>query len=168
MPTPWFYPSVVTQYCEADVHVPWISVDDNFTQINLVRTKTDLRHIANSLVNDMKMKTYFLVLTGFNFTNLPDTITGIEADINIRRTGRITDETIQLYKNGVGGLGGNVGTANLANQQLYGSANSLWGLETLDAVLLDQNFGLVLRYQTHPSWPHQTTPNMEHVQIRVW
>jgi hypothetical protein len=162
----WIYPTVVTQFCEADVHVPWINIDQDFTQINLVRSQRDLRHIANPLVNDIKMKTYFLVLKGFEFINLPDVITGIEAYIDIRRTGRITDETIQLYRNGP--LGGNLGTGKLDNLQTYGGANSLWGLESISPNILDEEFGLVLRYQSHPNWPHQTTPNMEHVQIRVW
>ena len=175
MPTEWSYPSIVTQYCEADAHVPWIGIDSDFKQMNLVRTKTDLLKMSNPMANDMPMKTYYLVLTGFNFKNVPTTISGIETFINIRRGGRITDETISLWCNGQA-LGANLATGNIdgygniviLNEHTYGAPTDLWGLESLDSGLIDNNFGLVLRYQTHPRYVHRSTPLMEHVQMRIW
>lgn len=166
MPTPWFYPSTLTQFTEADAHVPWLNIEDNFTQINLVRSERDLRHISNTLVNDIKMKTYYLVLTGFNWSGLPDTISGIEAYVSVRRYGRITDDTVRLY-NGEA-IGDNRADPDLSNAKTYGAPTDLWDVEDLTAASFDENFGLILRYQTHPNWPHQSTPCMDHVQIRVW
>lgn len=175
MPTEWTYPTTITQFCEADVHIPWTEIDNDFTQINLVRTKTDLLHMSNPLVNDMRMKTYYLVLTGFEFVNPPEVISGIESFINIRRGGRIVDETIQLWANGQA-LGANLATGNIdgygnlviLNEHTYGAPTDLWGLESFDPTLINDNFGLVLRYQTHPKYVHQTTAFMHHVQMRLW
>jgi hypothetical protein len=167
MPTNWFYPSVVTQFAEADVHVPWMKVDEEFTQINFVRTTVDLKHLSNPLVNDIRMKTYFLKITGFNWEDLPETINGIEASIDIRRIGRVTDETISLCINGQP-VGDNVGNADLSNIKTYGGNGMFWGLPSLDVASVDENFGLILRYQSHPHWCHQSTPNMNHIQMRFW
>jgi hypothetical protein len=175
MPTSWSYPTQVTQYCEADVHIPWINVDDKFTKINYVRSQKDLIHMSNPMVNDMRMKTYYLKLTGFEWDQVLDTVNGIEVMVNTRRGGRITDETVQLWSNG-NTIGANLARANLdgygniviLNEQTYGAPTDLWGLETLDASLVYQDFGIVLRYQTHPRYPHVTTPNIEHIQIRLW
>ena len=175
MPTTWFYPSVVTQYCEVDAHVPWLNTDDKFTQINLVRSAYDLRHISNPTTNDIRAKTYYVKLTGFNWKDLPNTVNGIEASINIRRGGRITDETVALCISGEQ-LGDNRATGNvnghgyitILDQMTYGGDGELWGVENITTADLDENFGLILRYQTHPYWCHQSTPNFTHVQLRVW
>lgn len=167
MPSLWSYPSVVTQYAEVPNHIAWKAVGDDFTQLNFVTTVSDLKHISNTAVNDIKMKTYYLVLTGFNWRELPDTIQGIEAQINVRRLGRITDETISLYLDQ--GIGGNKATADLSNERTYGSEIDLWDLEEITpAMLNDSNFGMVLRYQSHPSWPHSAAPIMQHIQLRAW
>jgi hypothetical protein len=176
MPTSWTYPTTASQYTDTDVHIPWLHNNETFTEIdlgsktyeiNLIYSAKDLLHISNTLVQDIRMKTYYLVLTGFNWRNLPITISGIEARINVRRTGRITDETIQLYHDAPIGI--NQATLDLSNDKLYGAPDSLWGsAEITRDMLTEPTFGIVLRYQSHPDWPHKVTPNMEHVQLRVW
>lgn len=167
MPSSWSYPSSVTQYAEVPNHIAWREVGNEFTQLNFVTTVTDLKHISNTAVNDIKMKTYYLVLTGFQWTDLPTSIAGIEARINVKRLGRITDDTVSLYLNQ--GIGENRANADLANDKTYGSETDVWGLETITSAMMnDPNFGLILRYQSHPSWPHSAAPIMQHVQIRVW
>jgi len=167
MPTKWTYPNTVIQYAESDVHVPWLNVGNEFDQINLVRASKDLLHISNSLMNDYKMKTYYLVVKEFDFDELPETISGIEVHINIRRSGRITDDTVQLYLNQP--LGENLATYQIQDIKTYGNQTARWGVENLTPELVDDpEFGIVLRYQSHPTTPHQTAPYMEHVQMRVW
>jgi hypothetical protein len=176
MPTSWTYPTTASQYTDAEIHIPWLHTNEEFTEIDLgsrtyeinqLHSAKDLLHISNTLVQDIRMKTHYLVLTGFNWRNLPTTINGIEARVNVRRTGRITDETIQLYADAP--IGTNQATLDLANDKTYGAADSLWGLPSIArSTLLDVGFGIVLRYQSHPNWPHKVTPNMEHVQLRVW
>lgn len=176
MPTPWTYPTTASQYTDADIHIPWLHTNEDFTEIDLgskvyeinqLRSAEDLLHISNTLVQDIRMKTYYLVLTGFNWRNLPTTITGIEAQINVRRTGRITDDIVHLYHETP--IGDNQATLDLSNNKTYGSADSTWGATSLTPEMLtNPAFGIVLRYQSHPDWPHKVTPNMEHVQLRVW
>jgi predicted extracellular nuclease len=166
MPTSWFFPSIVTEYAEVEEHVSWNNVGNNFTQINKISTTKNLLHIANLLVNDIKMKTRFLICTGFNWNNLPQNISGIEVYVGLRRQGRITDDTIQLYHNQ--SIGDNKATYDLAAVKTYGGENDLWGLGSIPASNLDVNFGIILRYQSHPSFPHSAAPIMDHVQLRVW
>ena len=167
MPTPWSYPTVVTQFCEADVHIPWHKTDEDFNKMNLIQTQRDLLHISNPLVNDIKMKTYYLVMTGFEWDDIPLTISGIEAEIHVRRVGRITDETVKLFHGAA--IGDNRATISLPDNKIYGADTDLWGLETIPTeIVTDNNFGIIIRYQSHPSIPHKSTPNMMHVQLRLW
>lgn len=178
MPTSWTYPTVASQYTDSDVHIPWMHNNTEFInssldlttpqyEINQLHSAKDLLHISNTLVQDIKMKTYYLVLTGFDWKNLPGSVSGIEARINVRRTGRITDEAIHLYQGAP--IGTNQATLDLSNDKIYGNETFLWGLEEISLGMLnDPDFGIVLRYQSHPNYPHRVTPNIEHVQLRVW
>ena len=122
MPTPWTYPTIASQYSESEHQVPWLHNNEPFAdveldlasrsyEINQIHSAKDILHISNPTVNDIKMKTSYLVLTGFNWKNLPDNISGIEARINVRRTGRITDDTVKLYYSGA--IGDNRATLDL-------------------------------------------------------
>lgn len=167
MPTEWTYPNTVIQYSEADVHIPWLNIEDNFDEINLVRTERDLVHIANSMMNDYKTKTYYLICKEFDWKNLPEQIQGIELYVNVKRAGRITDDTIQLHL--MQPLGNNLADYKIADLKVYGSETELWGLETITHEMLnDPEFGIVLRYQSHPTIPHKTAVYMNHIQMRVW
>ena len=166
MPTEWFSPTTISQYAESDIHVPWQGIDTDPLDVNAVRTTKDLLHISNMLANDLRMKTNYLVVTGFNWWNLPDTISGIEVKIHIDRVGRITDDTIQLY-NGAG-FSDNKANKDLSHLKTYGGEADLWGLTSIEPNDLNDTFGLLLRYQSHPNWPHRSTPNMRYIQIRVW
>ena len=124
MTTPWFYPNAVTQYGEIPQHVSWQGEDNNWAYLRTtdadVSTTRELLHIANSTVNDLKMKTYYLYLTDFGIADISDPILGIEVMIDMRRGGRITDETIQLrYNNDF--IGDNRASYQLDNNKIYGS-----------------------------------------------
>jgi hypothetical protein len=178
MPTPWTYPTIASQFCETDNHIPWIHDNESFIEhsidlttrayeINQIKSAKDLLHISNTLVQDIRMKTYYLLLTGFNWTYLPRRLSGIQARINIQRVGRITDDTIQLYQSIP--VSDNKADALLDNEKTYGSETDLWGtVELTPTDLVNSEFGILLRYQSHPAWPHKATPNMSHVQLRVW
>jgi len=166
MPTKWTYPNTCTQYTDADFHVSWMNVGEDFEEVNMIRGEKEIYHIANSLSNDRKNKTYYLVCKEFDWEDLPEIITGVEVYINIRRTGRITDDTIRLYNQGP--IGENMADNKIDDIKIYGSETSKWGLELTSEQFTDPEFGLVLRYQPHPSFPHSTTPYLQHVQMRVW
>jgi hypothetical protein len=169
MPTPWTYPNAVAQYTDADVHAHWMNVNEDFEYENLnsIRTEKEIYHIANSFSNDRRNKTYYLVFKDFQFENLPDVVSGIELYVNIRRTGRITDDTIRLHYNEP--IGENLAEIALDDIKHYGSPTTTWGgLTFTTEQLLDPEFGVVLRYQSHPSYPHSTTAYLQHVQMRIW
>ena len=171
MTTKWFLPNTISQYGEVEQHVPW--VEDKFIYVttddaNYLSTTHELLHIANSAVNNLKMKTYFLYLTDFKISFLPDIISGVEVEVNMKRGGRITDDTVQLrYENEF--MGENRATYTLDNSTVYGSPTDLWDVPALDSsILTDQSFGVGIRFQSHPSWPHREHPMINYVRIRVW
>lgn len=177
MPTAWTYPTVASQFYEFTTHVPWTNNTTKFVdteldltlpeyEISYLRTEKDLMHIPNTAVNDLKMKSWYLKLTGFKFRHLPESITGIEAKVNVKRVGRIMDDTIQLYS--LTPLGDNKANNDLTNDKIYGSETDLWGLDPITPDFFDDNFGIIVRYQSHPTIPHKETPTMTHVQVRVW
>ncbi len=167
MPTEWTIPNTVIQYAEADIHVPWMNVGNEFEEINLVRGQKDLVHIANSMTNGYKTKTWYLILKEFDWIDLPETINGLELYVNVRRTGRITDDTVQLYHGGA--IGNNLADFEIDDLKIYGGEGNLWGLPSItNEMLNDPEFGIILRYQAHPTMPHKTAPYMTHVRMRVW
>ena len=172
MPTPWFYSNSITQHAEDSSHISWSNELDGFTALKSnnaesIITTAEILHIANSNLNDFKMKTYFLNLVDFRITNLPSVITGLEVEISMNRGGRITDETIQLmFANSL--IGENQAYYMLSVDTTYGSPTSTWEANLTPAILQDPTFGLSIRYQSHPSWPHRESPKIEYIRLRVW
>jgi hypothetical protein len=169
MPTPWFYPTVITQFAEDDRHTPWLGVGDDFTTIVQVRTVTDLTTIANDLqLNNMKTKSYYLLLQGFDIYNVPNPISGIELYVDVRRGGRITDDSVILWYNG-DNISSNRATGELSDLKIYGAPDDLWDtVPMINNLITSPQFGVLLRYQSNVFWPHKTTPNLQHVQLRFW
>lgn len=165
----WYFPHSVTQIAEIPEHVPFYDSGTNFHQIksndlDFLSTTTDLLHISNTQVNDIKMKTYYLHCTDFRIDNLPLTISGVEAEVSIQRAGRITDDTIQLLSNSTL-IGENQANYSLDINKLFGSPTSLWGTQN---IVIDSSFGVALRFQSHPLTPHRASPKINYIRIRVW
>lgn len=173
MTTEWTLPTTIIQYAEPggeDAHVPWFNVD-NFHGLKsldgkAVRTSRDLFHTARDPRHDLTDKTYYLNLTGFNFTNLPTTISGIEMRLSINRYGRITDETIQLCLNDAL-IGENQASLDLEVKKIYGGENFLWNGNLTIQDVQDSSFGVSLRFQSHPHWPHRSSPLIDAVELRI-
>ena len=136
MTTAWTSPTIITQYAEEgaeSVHVPWVNTSMPLS------TNGSLEHIARSPKHDIRTKTYYLKFTGFNFENLPQTISGIELKLDVSRRGRVTDETVDL-----------------------------WAMENLLLTdVEDNNFGVVIRFQSHPHWPHKDHAFVNAVELRI-
>lgn len=172
MSTLWFYPNTITQTCEVDEHVKWSGEESGFgnakqSDNSYLSTTRELLHIANSVVNDIKEKTYFLHLTDFNIQDVPETISGIEVEVSVRRGGRITDETVQLRYNDVE-ISDNKADFHLDTVKIYGASNDTWGATITPEMIQDPRFGVTLRYQSHPNWPHKESPKIDYVKVRVW
>lgn len=173
MTTPWTLPTIVSQYAEEgaeNIHIQWNSSEFNALK-NLDQQCLGLdgvlEHIARSPKPDFKNKSYFLRITGFNFINLPENVNGIEVRLSARRSGRIVDDTIQLcLDNNL--IGDNQATAYISPLKIYGSENSLWGLENISKSDLQQSsFGVIVRFQSHPNWPHKDAAFIDAVEIRI-
>jgi hypothetical protein len=114
------------------------------------------------------MKTYYLELTGYNFLYLPDVVTGIEARLTADRRGRITDEQTLLCLNGTM-MGDNKADLLLDPKKTYGGETDRWGMENLSrADLQNSSFGITIRFQSHPHWPHSDGAAVDSVELRIY
>jgi hypothetical protein len=174
MATDWTNPRQITQYAESgaeNIHIRW---DDSngFSDLKSansgsVGTLEKLLHIARSPKPDINSKTYYLKLTNYIFSNLPDTISGIELRINSRRAGRITDDTVTLAL-GNQFLGDNQANLEINPIKIYGGEQFLWGLRNISKeTLQDESFGVVVRFKSHPHWPHSDPMDLISVQLRI-
>jgi|694.fasta_scaffold00326_8 hypothetical protein len=173
MTSNWALPTNIIQYSEEDSetsHVQWTEIDNFYSLKNLdgkfVKTQRDLLHIARDPKKDLVEKTYFLKLTGFNFINIPSNISGFEVKITMNRFGRITDDTIQLCLNDKL-IGDNKANLDLAPIKIYGNENDLWETNISNSGVINNSFGIVLRFMSHPRWPHKNSAMIDTVQIRI-
>lgn len=164
MATTWSSPSIITQYAEPDAehaHVSW--------DLTEKRLKTDgqLEHIARSPKHDLRNKTYFVKAQGFNFEGLPEVLSGITLRLTVSRSGRITDETIQLCL-GEDLVGDNHASLSLDPMKTYGGDTDLWNTSLSITDILTPEFGVVLRFQAHPHWPHRDAAFIDAVEIQIY
>lgn len=173
MATNWSLPSIITQYAESgaeDVHLPW---DDkqSFSQLHnkdsRLGTVGQLQHIARSPKHDLRNKTYFLKAQGFNFRGLPEVLSGIKLRLTVSRSGRITDETIQLCL-GEDLVGDNHASLSLDPMKTYGGETDLWNTSLSITDITTPEFGVVLRFQAHPHWPHRDAAFIDAVEIQIY
>ena len=171
MTTSWTLPSHVDQYAEPGaelIDIAWEYLDNIKSLDNRsAQSNGNLIHSARSPKLDIKNKTYFIRATGFNFQNLPATISGIEVRLNTRRYGRATDDTIELCINETP-LGENQATRDILPQKIYGSETSIWNAESISkSDVQDNTFGVVIRFRAHPDWPHKDPVLIDSVEIRI-
>jgi len=169
----WALPTSISQYAEPgaeDHHVSWIDDNDfeGLKQVNdgSVKISRDLLHIAKQPNHDLVEKTYFLKLTGFNFNNLPDVVSGIEMRLTMKRYGRISDETVQLYLDN-DAIGDNRASISLDPVNLYGSEDDNWNTNLSISDVQNPTFGLLVRFRSHPKWPHKSSALIDAVEIRI-
>ena len=173
MTSNWTLPTSVTQYAESgaeDIHVSWDTNNDFYSIKNLdgkfVKTSRDLLHIAKQPKHDLVDKTYFLKATGFNFNILPETISGIEMRLIMNRNGRIADDTIQLCLND-DFVGDNQAKLTLDPKTIYGSDTNVWDSNLTIDNIQNNNFGVIVRFSSHPSWPHKCSAFIDAIEIRI-
>lgn len=172
MYTPWYYPTTVSQYAEHESHISWES-SANFAELQeldcrSIKTSRDLIYISNPTTNNIRSKTWFLTATNFNIGEITGTITGVQLMINANRGGRITDDTVQLYLN-QSTIGDNMATEILDMNKLYGGSRELWGLDDFTSdIYQSTEFGIILRFQSHPRWPHRETILIDSMALRFY
>jgi len=174
MSSSWAFPTQITQFSENDfenIHVPWQEADNFFSLKHNdgrnTRTVKDLLHIARDPKPGLLDKTYYLKCTGFNFTDTPEHLTGIQLRLKVNRGGRITDDTIQFTIND-NFIGDNKADNNCDNIKLYGDENDLWGTQLGINDVMSTAFGVILRFKSHPKYPHRTSPFIDTVELRIY
>jgi hypothetical protein len=168
MTTAWTTPTIITQYADPGAelhHISWNDVD-NYNGHMPIKTSKDLLHIARSPKLDVTMKTYYLSLSGFNFVGLPEIILGIELKLTGKRRGRITDETVQILLNNEP-IGKNQASLDLNPQKIYGGETDLWETAITPNDIQNNIFGILIRFQSHPHWPHKDTAFIDSVEVRI-
>jgi hypothetical protein len=174
MTTEWTVPANIIQYVEPggeSVHIPW---DDSrgfdvlkSADIRGVRSLGQLSHIARSPKHDILNKTYYIRATGFDFYNLPEVLSGIELLLLVNRYGRVTDDTVELVLGGES-VGENQASLSIAPEKIYGGPTNLWNVKNLSVNdLRDSSFGIVIRFSSHPHWPHKDPVIIGGVRMRI-
>lgn len=169
MTTAWTNPTIIEQYSEPgaeSVHISWkdeelIAVTS--PDLESLGLNGTLTHIARSPKYDITNKTWFIRATGYNFINLPATISGIELRLTARRAGRITDETIQLCSNSVL-IGENRANLSVDPTKVYGGSSDLW---SASGITVDATLGVVVRFQSHPHYPHKDSAYLQALELRI-
>jgi len=173
MATEWTLPTIFEQYAEPgaeEVHTPWNN-KNNFDELKnndgrQLQTDKVLYHIARSPKPDIKNKTYYLKLTGFNFSNLPNDLSGIELRIQGQRYGRVTDDSIYLVKNN-NEVGDNKATLPIHITKIYGGTSDNWNSDLTISDISSSDFGVVVRFKAHPNWPHSSPMFLDSVEMRI-
>ena len=178
MPQTFIPKTVDQQSINPTQEIAWSSTPStNITYLleSTWRTVSDLTHFANPATGDLRSRTQSLVCTNFNMVNLPELITGIQIHLSAQRGGRITDEVIQLTyqgevigQNKVNYITDSEGHLPITNDSIYGGATDLWGVEITPAMLLDPTFGVSLKFQSHPYYPHRCSMMLYAVTLTVY
>lgn len=174
MATTWTFPTNITQYAESGAELVHIKWDDssNFSDLTTanmqyVSSLGDLIHISRSPKPDIVNKTYYMMLTGFVFQNIPNPVTGLTIRLRANRSGRVTDDTIQLCV-GNATIGDNHASLELSPMKIYSGNSSYWGIDLTPQLLQDPSFGVVLRFKSHPSWPHKNPIDIDAVELQIY
>lgn len=174
MTSNWALPRSIEQYSEPEyeaIHVSWDNVDNFAALKNLdaksIKTARDLVHIARDPRHDIQEKTWFLRLTNFDFINLPAALTGIQARVSMNRYGRITDETVQLCLDNEL-VGQNRASRALPPTAVYGGENDTWNSNLTMTDIQNSSFGIVLRFRSHPDWPHKCSALIDAVELKIF
>jgi hypothetical protein len=171
--TTWTSPTTITQYAESgaeSVHIPWNSDQLNALQSpgnEALQTAGTLVHTARSPKVDFTNKTYYIAATNFNFADLPDQISGVQLKLTTDRRGRITDETVHLLLNNQP-VGDNRASLTVDPIKVYGSETDLWGLSSLSKNdITSSSFGVLIRFQSHPQWPHKDGATLYSAELLI-
>lgn len=138
-------------------------------------TVKSLKHIANPATGNIRERTTSLICTNFQIDNLPESISGLELKLVAQRNGRIADEIIQLTyqgqaigKNNFVYLTDSEGHLKITNETFYGGPSDLWEAEITEDMLRDPSFGVILKFQSHPYYPHNVGMILDSVSLTVY
>lgn len=137
-------------------------------------TRGQLFHLSNPACGDLRNSTQALYFLNFQIT-APSIISGIEVNVKSQRNGRAADEQIQLIyqgsvigKNNFKYITDEDGNLPIKNDTTYGSPTDLWDANLTPVMLQDPSFGVVLKFQAHPYFPHRSGMMLDSVSLIVY
>jgi hypothetical protein len=167
MTTVFTSPTIFSQYAEEGGELEHIQWNDNqFIYKKNIDTNGVLTHFARSPKTDIRSKTYYLKAQNFSFNYIPDNISGIELVLDTDRRGRISDDTVQLIIDDQI-VGENKANLNLDPKKVYGGPTDLWGLDSISRTQISNVFGVLVRFQSHPHFPHKDGMFIRSIEVRI-
>lgn len=138
-------------------------------------TSGQLFHLSNPACGDLRNSTQALYFLDFQINDIPLVISGIEVNVKSQRNGRAADEQVQLIYQG-SAIGKNNfmyftdedGNLPISNDTTYGGPTDLWGAELTSTILQDTSFGVILKFQAHPYFPHRSGMMLDSVLLTVY
>lgn len=174
-----YYPKTVNLFSnDPDNEITWKATpisEPDFLLGSRWSTVKSLLHRSNPATGDLCDRTWEVHCTNFDIVDAPDVISGIQLEISGQRNGRICDEIIQLCYQG-----SPIGTNNfhyeldseghfyINNQMTYGGPTDLWGAELTPEIIQDPSFGVILKFQSHPYYPHNCGMFLDKVTVSVF
>lgn len=170
----WYTPQTITQNLNEDDRLIAWKEPLRFP----FYTVKPLIHIAGTGgpgpgMTDVRYKTTALKFTNFQIPS--ETITGIELFFDVDRQGRASDAEVSLVFNDEiisinktnydQDEGGHLIHFNNNN---YGGDADLWGANITAEMISDASFGVNIRMQSHPFFPHSSTPIIRSVSLRYY
>jgi len=172
-----FTPTIINGVQPEEVEITWrgyITSNPGYLLNQRWRTERPLKHLSNPATGDIRERTQALVVKGFNIPSDINPV-GLELVVTGQRNGRICDEIIQLcYQGSL--IGENKfryvtdpsGNLIITNQNTYGSSTDTWGAEITSELLSDPEFGIMVKFQSHPYFPHQDVMILDSVSLTVY
>lgn len=169
-----FYPTVVFGFEPGENELTWAQKQSQ-TMGTRYQTVGELFHRSNPASGDLRNRTQKLLFKGFNFSGLPETISGLELQIKAQRNGRACDELIQLSyqdeligKNNFNYYTDDEGHLTVRDTSVYGGPEDLWKANLTPEMLQDPSFGAVLQFQAHPYYPHRSGMFIDSVSVTIY
>ena len=161
-----FSAQIIDQTTDTVEDIEWSTVRDP-------QTVRNIRHLSNPSVGDIRERTWFINYLNFAVDDsMPNVITGIKLFTKCRRRGRVFDETIALRYNGNIVSGNKTSYITDVEQHLYkndimtyGGEGDLWGTIITPDMVRDPSWGITMRFQAHPMYPHNDGMQIDKVQI---
>jgi hypothetical protein len=172
-----YYPNTVEGLQPTENEVTWTSAISNRGNILGKRWKTigELFHRSNPACGDLTNSTQALLFVNFQISNIPNVISGVKIQVLSQRNGRVADQVIQLVYQGqpIGVNNFNYytdteGHLAVQNNAEYGGQTDLWGAELTAEMVRDPSFGVMLKFQAHPYYPHSCGLLLDSVSLTVY
>jgi hypothetical protein len=173
-----YYPQSATQHSDhPDIDIAWAHYPvsyENYLLNSRWKTVAPLKHRSNPASGDLTDSTWSIICTKFQIPTL-EYISGLQLTVNAQRNGRIVDDTIQLTYQG-SPIGANNfsytldsdGHFLLLNETVYGDETDQWGVELTPEMVSDESFGVILKFQSHPFYPHSCDMFVDSVSLTVF